>query len=77
MLFGFAVKSIQITIEGMSCLNCAVQVQRALASVPTVNFVAVTIGAATVEHENASPEQLHLDDLIHRTERTIESVRRE
>lgn len=58
MLFGFAVKSIQITIEGMSCLNCAVQVQRALAAVPTVKFVGVTIGSATVEHENASHEQL-------------------
>jgi len=58
MLRAFAVKSIQITIEGMSCLDCAVQVQRALAAVPTVKFVGVTIGAATVEHENASPEQL-------------------
>jgi len=58
ILRAFAVKSIQITIEGMSCLNCAVQVRRALATVPTVKFVGVTIGAATVEHENASPEQL-------------------
>ena len=58
MLRGFGVNTIKITIEGMSCLNCAVQVQRALAAVPTVKFVGVTIGAATVEHENASQEQL-------------------
>jgi copper chaperone CopZ len=58
MLRGFGVNTIKITIEGMSCLDCAVRVQRALAAVPMVKFVGVTIGAATVDHENASPEQL-------------------
>ena len=54
----FGVKTTKIKIEGMTCLNCAVQVQRALVAVPTVKFVGVSIGAATVEHENASPEKL-------------------
>jgi copper chaperone CopZ len=58
MFGGVAVNTIKITIEGMSCLDCAVKVQRALAAVPSVRFVGVTVGEATVEHENASDEQL-------------------
>jgi copper chaperone CopZ len=45
-------------IEGMTCLNCVTHVQKALEAVPTVKDAKVVEGEATVEHENASDEQL-------------------
>jgi copper chaperone CopZ len=52
------VKTVKIKIEGMAGLNCAMQLQRTLCAVPTVKGGSVSIGEATVEHENASDEQL-------------------
>jgi copper chaperone CopZ len=54
---GKRMKKVEISIEGMSCLNHAVHVQRALSAVPMVKSVRVTIGMAIVEHD-ASDEQL-------------------
>lgn len=51
-------KTVIIKIEGMSCLDCAIRVQRALAAVPSVKCVYVAVGVATVKHEDASEEQL-------------------
>jgi copper chaperone CopZ len=52
-------KTTQIKINGMSCANCATHVQKALEAVPNVKDVEVTLdGGATVEHENASDEQM-------------------
>jgi copper chaperone CopZ len=57
ILVGKRMKKVEISIEGMSCLNHAVHVQRALSAVPTVTGVGVTIGMAIVEHDT-SDEQL-------------------
>lgn len=52
-------RTTRIRIDGMTCANCATHVQKALEAVPTVNDVRVSLGeGATVEHENASDEQL-------------------
>jgi copper chaperone CopZ len=52
-------KATRIKIDGMTCLNCVTHVQKALEAVPTVKDVTVTLDeGATVEHENASDEQL-------------------
>jgi copper chaperone CopZ len=52
------VETLKIKIEGMSCLDCAIRVQRALGAVPSVKCVRVAVGLATVEHESALEEQL-------------------
>jgi copper chaperone CopZ len=52
------VKTVKIQIEGMSRLTCATLLLRALSAVPTVKGLGVSIGEATVEHENASDEEL-------------------
>ncbi len=51
-------KTTRIKIEGMSCENCVKHVQKALTAVPTVQVAIVTVGEATVKHDNASHEQL-------------------
>ncbi|MGA9778701.1 MAG: hypothetical protein WBS33_10575, partial [Verrucomicrobiia bacterium] len=48
----------KIIIKGMSGLDCAICVQRALAAVPTVKGVRVALGQATVELEDSSDEPL-------------------
>jgi hypothetical protein len=58
LFINLVVKTVKIKIEGMSDLNSAIQLQRMLSAVPTVNSVGVSIGEATVEHEKASDEQL-------------------
>ena len=52
------VKTVKIQIEGMSGLTCATHLLRTLSAVPTVRGLGVSIGLATVEHENASVEEL-------------------
>ena len=52
-------KNTKIKISGMSCANCATHIQKALEAVPSVKDVTVTLEeGATVEHENASDEQM-------------------
>lgn len=51
-------KTTGIKIDGMTCMNCVTHVQKALEAVPTVKDAKVVVGEATVEHENASDEQL-------------------
>jgi copper chaperone CopZ len=58
LFINLVVKTVKIKIEGMSDLNSAIQLQRMLSAVPTVNSVGVSIGEAIVEHEKASDEQL-------------------
>ena len=51
-------KTTKIKIQGMSCANCVTHVQKALEAVPSVTEVNTVIGEVTVQHENASDEQL-------------------
>jgi len=51
-------KSTQVRIEGMSCLNCAVQVMRKVSALPGVHWIGVSLGQATIEHDNVPPEHL-------------------
>jgi copper chaperone CopZ len=47
-------KMTKVSIEGMTCLNCADHVQKALAAVPKVKEVTVTLDeGAALEHEGA------------------------
>jgi copper chaperone CopZ len=52
-------KTTTIRIEGMSCANCAVHVQKALEAVPQVTEVRVVLDeGATVNHEGADEEAM-------------------
>lgn len=51
-------KTTKIKIDGMTCANCVVHVEKALEAVPAVKEASVVVGEATVQHENASNEQL-------------------
>lgn len=50
----------QLKIDGMTCEMCVRHVTTALQSVPGVQSATVDLkaGAATVQHENASPEAM-------------------
>ena len=49
----------KIKIEGMSCLNCATHIEKALEAVPGVKEVDVELEeGATVKHDGADPQQL-------------------
>jgi len=49
-----------IKIEGMSCLNCAVQVTRRLSALSGVKWVGTALGLVIIEHDKLRHEQLLL-----------------
>jgi len=57
-LYSMLMRKVIIQIEGMRTLDCAVRVQRALISVPTVRGVYFALGQATVELEMDSDKAL-------------------
>ncbi len=52
-------QTLKIKITGMTCHHCVARVEKALKAVPGVKTVQVSLDTgATVQHENASEDQL-------------------